>query len=277
MSAAARRLGLAQATVRSQVEALEHALGTVLFTRSARGLFPTEHAKSLGDAARAMGRASETFVRTAASRHDQPAGVVRLSVSDFVGVEVLPPMLASLRQRFPELIIEIVLSNRSANLLEQEVDLAIRMHPPRQDALVTRKVGAIPIALFAHRDYIARRGAPATIEDLVTHDLIGSDKDQAFLAVSEAVFPMVKRANYVVRTDNHPAQLAAARAGLGIVAAQRPVGLADSNLVPVLPDLVITKLETWIVTHENLRHLPRVRAVFDMLVEQFQRMLSEKD
>src|SRR5690606_4524600 len=131
LSGAARRLGVAQPTVRARIEALERTLGTVLFTRSVNGLAPTEQARALADPARAMARASEAFVRAAAAPPGEIAGTVRVSVSDFVGVEVLPPMLASLREAHPRIVIEMSLSNALADLLEQEVDLAVRMHPPR--------------------------------------------------------------------------------------------------------------------------------------------------
>jgi DNA-binding transcriptional LysR family regulator len=277
LSAAARRMGVAQPTVRARIEALEGALRTVLFTRSVRGLVPTELARALGESARAMARASEAFVRAASAPPGEAAGVVRLSVSELVGVEVLPPMLAKLRERYRGLIVEIVLSNASANLLEQEVDIAVRMSPPRQEALVAKKVGSIPVGLFAHVDYLARHGHPETLGDLARHDLIGPDRALADLERFAAVLPDLDRGRFVVRTDSHPAQLAAARAGLGIAVVQRRIGLADPRLHPVLPELAIGRLDTWIVTHENLRELPRVRAVFDHLVEAFQHFVGAGD
>ena len=269
LSGAARRMGVAQPTMRARIEALEQALGTVLFTRSVRGLVPTEQARALGESARAMARASEAFVRTASAEPDKAAGIVRLSVSELVGIEVLPRMLTQLRARQPGLIIELVLSNVSANLLEQEVDIAVRMTPPRQEALVAQKVAAIPLGLFAHVDYLARRGQPETPDALAEHDLIGPDRALADLEFVGRLWPGLDRGRFVVRTDSHPAQLAAARAGLGIAVVQRPIGLADPLLRPVLPEVPIGVLDTWIVTHENLRELPRVRAVFDHLAAAF--------
>jgi DNA-binding transcriptional LysR family regulator len=269
LSGAARRMGVAQPTMRARIQALERALGAVLFTRSVRGLVPTDQARALGDSARAMARASEAFVRAASAEPGKVAGVVRLSVSEFVGIEVLPAMLSELRKRHPGLIVEVELSNASANLLEQEVDIAVRMHPPRQEALVVRKVASIPLGLFAHADYLASRGLPETVADLAAHDLIGSDRSLADGELSATLFPGIDRRRFVVRTDSHPAQLAAARAGLGIAVVQSPIGLSDSWLRPVLPELPIARLDTWIVTHEDLRELPRVRAVLDHLAEAF--------
>lgn len=269
LSAAARRMGVTQPTMRVRIEALEQALGVTLFTRSVRGLVPTEQARALGESARAMARASEVFVRTASGTPGAVAGVVRISVSDFVGVEVLPAMLARLRSDHPGLLIEIAMSNTMANLIEQEVDIAVRMHPPRQEALVARKVPAIKLGLFAHADYLAARGEPRTIDDLTEHDLIGPDRSPLDLAGLAHLMPGLDRARFAIRTDSHPAQLAAARAGLGIAIAHQAIGLRDPDLRPVLADFAIPALDTWIVTHENLRNVPRVRAVFDHLVEAF--------
>lgn len=269
LSAAARRLGVSQPTVRARLNALEQALGVVLFTRSMRGVVPTDQARALIGPARMMASASETFIRAASEPVDRIAGIVRLSVSDVVGVELLPAMLVPLRHRHPDLILETVLSNASANVLEQEVDIAVRMHRPAQEALVAREVPAIPIGLFAHVDYLAARGTPRSIADLDGHDIIGSDRSVPDLAFASTFLPGVARNRYVVRTDSHPAQLAAARAGLGIAVAQLAIGLADDRLRRVLPDIELPPLRTWITTHESLRTSPRVRAVFDHLVAAF--------
>jgi len=269
LSGAARLLGVAQPTVRARVEALEQALGAVLFTRSVNGLVPTEQARALADPARAMARASDAFVRAASAPPGEVAGAVRLSVAEFVGVEVLPPMLATLRAAHPRIIVEVSLSNAAADLLEQEVDIAVRMHQPRHEALVAKKVGAIPLSLFAHPDYLARRGTPAGLDDLISHDFIGPDRERADLEFAARMHPGLTRERFVARTDSHPAALAFARAGLGIAVVQRPIGRADPRLTPVLPDFMISRLDTWIVTHGDLRQVPRVRAVFDHLVEAF--------
>jgi DNA-binding transcriptional LysR family regulator len=269
LSAAARRLGVSQPTVRARLNALEQALGVVLFTRSMRGVVPTDQARALIGPARMMANASETFIRAAAGPSDRVAGIVRLSVSDVVGVELLPAMLVELRHRHPDLIIETVLSNASANLLEQEVDIAVRMHRPAQEALVAKEVPPIPIGLFAHVEYLAARGMPLSVAELERHDIIGSDRSVADLAFASAFLPGVSRKRYVIRTDSHPAQLAAARAGLGIAIIQLAIGLGDDRLQRVLPDLEISPLRTWIVTHESLRTTPRIRTVFDHLVSAF--------
>ena len=269
LSGAARRLGIAQPTVRARIETLERALGTSLFTRSVNGLVPTEQALALTGPARTMARASDAFIRAASAPAGEIAGTVRLSVSEFVGIEVLPAMLAGLRLAYPRIVPEISLSNASADVLDQEADIAIRMHAPLQGALLVKKVGAIPLGFFAHVDYLARRGTPMAVADLAGHDIIGPDKNRSDLRIAAAIDAGMTRERLAVRTDSHPAQLALVRAGLGIGVVQRPAGSRDPSLRAVLPDLEIGALETWIVTHEDLGEIPRVRVVFDHLIEGF--------
>jgi DNA-binding transcriptional LysR family regulator len=272
LSAAARRLGLSHPTVRSRIDALERGLGTVLFTRSVNGLAPTETAEALRGPARAMAMASELFVRQASSSAGEVAGTVRVSVPDFIGIEVVPPMLARLRAAHPALRIELSLSNAPPDLVAPEVDGAVRPVAPTQEALVARRVAAIPLGLFASRRYVARRGAPASLADKADHDVIGPDRSRSDLALAQRLGAGFDRDRSVLRTDSHPAQLAAARAGVGIAVAQVPAAARDPDLVRILPDLEVAVLETWIVTHENLARIPRVRAVFDTLADSFRAM-----
>lgn len=273
LSAAARVLGLAQPTVRTRLEALEHALGAALFTRSSQGLLPTDRARALLAHVKAMDHASRAFLRAASSgtTGDAVTGTVRLSVAEMVGVEVLPPMLATLRAQHPGLELEVDLSNTTANINEQAADIAVRMLAPSQDTLVARKVGDIVMGLFAHRDYIAARGLPETVAGLATHDIIGPDRSVMDLRAVEQHLPPALAARMTVRTDHHPAQLAFCRAGLGIVLVHRALGRADARLVHVLPELTPLTLPVWLVTHRDLRHEPRVRVAFDHLVEAFAR------
>lgn len=134
------------------------------------------------------------------------------------------------------------LSNASANLTEQEADLAVGMHPPRRDKLVARKLGQVPLGLFAHRDDLAARGSPHRVEDLAQHDVIGPERGSPDWRIVEAMPPPAARDRIVVRTSSHPAQLACTRAGLGMAVAPRPLGLADPRLLSVLLGLEPARL-----------------------------------
>jgi DNA-binding transcriptional LysR family regulator len=267
LSAAARDLALSQPTVRARIENLETALGTVLFTRSAHGLVPTSRARAMADPARAMAHASGALLRAASADADQPAGAVRISVSEVVGVEVLPSLLCRLQERHPTLVFEVELSNATADLLDQQVDVAVRMHRPEQKALIAKKVRSTKLGLYAHRDYLAAYGTPSSREDIEAHRFIGPDRSRADQRVADLI-AAGRHLTWSLRTDSHPAQIAAARAGLGIAVVQNGIAAREPQLVRVLPDIALPELETWIVTHENLRQVPRIAAVFEHLVSE---------
>jgi len=267
LSAAARALGIAQPTVGRHVEALEAALGCALFTRSPQGLRPTDAARALRPHAQALRSTAAALLRTAASHGAGVRGTVRVSASEVVGVEVLPPVLTALRRKHPELVVELVVSNALTDLLNSDADIAVRMTRPTQEALVARRVGAVEIGLFARRSYLAQHGTPEGWEDLAGHALIGFDRETAFIRSLRQKTGTWQRRAFALRSDSDLAQLAAIRAGFGIGACQVPVARGDRRLARVLPDAFGLELDTWIAMHEDLRDNARCKAVFDALVE----------
>lgn len=265
LSAAARRLGIAQPTVRRRIEELEAQLGAPLFTRSPSGLLPMERARTLAEHARAMAMAADAFVRSASADAHEVAGTVRISASDVIAIEVLPAILAELMRAHPALVIELSPSNRNEDLLRREADVAVRMVAPRQEALVARRIGVVALGLHAHPAYLAHAGAPATLAELSRHRLIGVESDSPLLRMLQDMGFAVGIEDFGFRSDNDLAQLAAIRAGLGIGFCQTGLGKRD-GLVRLLPEAPIFDLETWVVCHEDLRNVARVRAVFDALV-----------
>jgi DNA-binding transcriptional LysR family regulator len=267
LSAAARALGMTQPSIARHIDALEAAVGGTLFVRSQRGLSPTDRALALQPHAEALVAAAAALQRTASGRPDQPEGVVRISASQAVGVLHLPPILAALRQRHPALEFELSLSDAVDDLLQRRADIAVRMTEPVQQALVARPVGTLQLGFHAHRDYMARRGMPATLADLHGHDLIGFDVETPFIRAVKHHLPGIDRASFALRVDNDAAQFAAIRAGFGIGICQTVAARRDPALVPVLADAFSLPLRMWVVMHEDLRHAVRYRTVFDALAQ----------
>lgn len=267
LSAAARRLGLTQPTVGRHVDALESALGTALFSRHRNGLTPTEAALALVPHAQAMETAAAALVREASGKSRIPEGTVRITASEVVGGEIVPALLVPFRQAYPGITVELATSDQVNNLLVREADIAIRMVRPIQEALVARRVGRVPIGLFAHRDYLARAGEPRSLEDLSQHTLIGFDRDEtAYRAIRSLGIPL-DRSVFSFRTDSNAAQMAAVRAGLGIGGMQSLIARRTPALRPVLPEAFHFDLEMWLVMHEDLKAVHRVRLLFDHLAE----------
>lgn len=271
LSGAARALGIAQPTVGRHIAALEQSLGVRLFTRSQAGLAPTDSALELRVYAEAMRSNVAALRRAAAGQGGQVAGSVRISASEVIGIEVLPPIVARLQAEHPQLKIELVLSNRVQDLLKREADIAVRMTEPSQQSLIARRLGQVELGLHAHRDYLARRGSPRTQADLAGHALIGFDQETAFLRSARKRLPGWERDAFAMRADSDVAQLALLRAGAGIGVCQAPIALRDPMLVRLLAERVALPLPVWLVMHEDLRTIRRCKLAFDAL----QRGLSQ--
>ena len=267
LSGAARRLGLTQPTVARHIDALEQAVGSDLFVRTPRGLSPTEIALQLQPYAESLAATAGALMRAATGTTGAVRGTVRLTASEMFGVEHLPPILAVLRQRHPELVVELALSNTLDDLLGRESDIAVRNVEPTQVALIARRLPSITLGLHAHRVYLDRRGTPASIADLAGHDVIGFDEETPAIRAIAAHFPSLQRSTFALRTDSDLAQLAAIRAGFGIGMCQVPIARRDDDLVRILPDAVSVELGVWIVMHEDLKSSLRCRAIFDALTE----------
>jgi DNA-binding transcriptional LysR family regulator len=270
LSGAARALGVAQPTVGRHVAALEKSLGLALFTRSQIGLMPTEGALSLRSYAEAMQSTAAALERAAASQGTGVRGTVRVTASDVIGVEVLPPIVASLRDEHPDLVVELVLTDRMQDLLRREADIAVRMARPRQELLVARRVGQIELGLHAHQRYLSRHGTPNTMADLANHSLIGFDQTTAFIRTAGKALSGWRREAFAMRTDNNLAQLALIRSGAGIGVCQAAIARRDDSIVRLFPRHFSLQMETWITMHEDLRNSPRCRVAFDALVKGLQ-------
>lgn len=265
LSAAARALGLTQPTVGRHIDTLEAEVGQTLFLRTPQGLSVTETAALLVPEAQAMQLTAESLARRAASAPDAGVGTLRIAASHVVGAEVLPLALAPLLAEHRGLAVELALSNDSADLLRREADLAIRMLRPTQGSLVARRLGPVPIGLFAHRAYLGRAGRPARSGELADHVLIGPDADPSALAGFEVFGAFLGPRNLRLRTDSEAAQIASIRAGLGIGPMQAGVAARDPMLEPVLPGAVGWTLDAWLVLHDDLRRLPMLRLLADHL------------
>lgn len=277
LSAAARAAGLTQPTVGRHIAELEKSLGIPLFTRSPGGLMPTAAAGPLVSHAEAMEVSFKALVRVASASGDtaSPRGTVRITTSEIMGIFILPMILGQIRERYPDIIFELVLNNRTEDLLRRDADIAVRMARPRQDGLVARNLGSVPLAFYAHRDYLARYGMPRTLQDLEHLHVIGFDHDNySARAVVGGKLP-ISRDIFAFRTDSDAAQVSAIRAGLGIGMIQHALAKTDPSLLPVLVDQMVIDLECWLVIHEDQRSLPHIRVVFDGLADGLTRWLIE--
>ena len=266
LSAAARKLGVTQPTAGRHIDALEKSLALTLFVRSQEGLQPTEAARSLQPLAEEMSSTAAAFKRAASAQGDGVRGVVRITASEVIGVEVLPSVLARLCDHYKDLKLELTLSNQPQDLLHREADIAVRMFKPQQMQLLAQKVGEVKLGAFAHADYIAHRGRPQRLTDLKNHTLIGFDQSNEFIRATLKKVPHIfTRNHFALAADNDLAQLALIRGGAGIGVCQAPLARRDKNLIRLFPADIDIGMDIWVTMHEDLKHSPACRIVFDTL------------
>ena len=264
---AARALQASQPTIGRHITEMESQLGVALFERGGRGLKPLDTALRLADSARAMEAGALQLQRSVSSLNSAVSGTVRITASQTVACVLLPPILARLQQKLPGIQIELVSSNQVSNLLRREADIALRMVAPDQSSLVARRIGKIAIGVYAHRDYLKRCGTPRSPQDLLTHTLIGSDKNDDIVRGFNKMGYPVSKEQFAFRTDDLMAHWHAVQSAMGIGFVADYLARINPDVYPILPILKIPALPVWLAVHREIRTSKRIRAVYDFLAQ----------
>jgi DNA-binding transcriptional LysR family regulator len=269
LTAAARELAVSQPTLSREIQALETATGLNLFRRTTQGLNLTEAGQSLVDAASSMDEAADRFSRQASGLSVELEGDVRISANEIVGVFLLPGAIAAFREQHPGVHVEIVISNRVSSLSKREADIALRMFRPTQPDLVVRRLPDMELGFYAHRDYIDKFGAPASVEEFQNHSIIGYDESMEYIEAAARLGYKFVRDNFALRTDHMLAQINLARAGAGIVGTHVELAKHWPELVRILEWVELPPLEYWIVCHRDVQYNNRIRDLMQFLANWF--------
>ena len=264
---AARVLKATQPTIGRHIAELEAQLGVVLFERTGRGLLPTPTALQLAESARAMDSAANQLARSVLGADAGISGSVRITASQPVACYLLPPILAQMRLALPDVQVELVVSNEVSNLLRREADIALRMVQPDQASLVVKRIAKATLGTYAHRDYLRRRGTPRQPQDLLNHDLVGTDRDEGIVKGMGGFGLPVTRESFAFRCDDLIAYWQAVRAGLGIGFVTDYLAATDKDVLPVLPMVKVPPIPIWLTVHREIRTSRRIRAVYDFLAQ----------
>jgi len=273
----ARETATSQPTVSRQIALLEDHLGCRLFNRTTRALSPTDDGRVLYDHAR---RTLESLVEAESAvgrRRGEPSGRLKLACSVVFGRLQLVPRLPRFMARHPGIEIDLVMSDGFSDLVEEGIDLAIRVGEVTDAALVARRIGTTRRAVLATRDYLARHGAPAHPRDLADHICIVYERlaTGANWAFSTPEGPLTVPISGPLRVNNTEGVRAAVLAGLGI--GYVPVwhfveGEIESGRLVVLLEAFEPPRQPISAVYPSRRFLaPKVRAAIDFLVEEFAR------
>lgn len=269
LSAAARELNQSQPTLSRQIQALEQATRLQLFARSTQGLILTDAGQSLIEAAEDMARASDAFERQVMGLSDELRGEIRISANEIVGIYLLPPAMSAFKLAHPGIELELVIANEASSLSKREADVALRMFRPKQESLVARKLPNLKMGFFAHRDYLARHGRPASLAELRSHTLIGFDQQMHLMQAGAPPELEIRREDFALRTDHMLAQLQLLRSGAGIGGTHQGLAQRWPELERVMDWLPLPELEFWVVCHSDTRYSARIRALTAFLADWF--------
>jgi DNA-binding transcriptional LysR family regulator len=266
LTAASRRLGSQQSTVGRRIDALEKSLGLRLFQRHAQGLTLTDDGRRILHAAEAMDAAANTLLRMSVADTTDIHGSVRIAAPQGLGAHLIAPHLIQMHARYPRLDITLHTSAASSDLTHGEADIAVRLFRPDESELVVRRAGEMGLGLYAARTYLENQGTPVDTADFPRHRYIGYGEGLAHLEENRWLQDLVGDARFVLRCDDTLTRMAAVETGLGLAVLPHFLARRMPQLQRVGREEAPPKT-IWLVMHQDLRHVARVRAVLDWLGE----------
>lgn len=275
-TAAARALGISPSAVSKSVQRLEVRLGLSLFTRTTRSLTLTPEGRDLHERALRLLREAEAIEQAAVAARSEPAGTLKVTAPFPIGVHLLAPALPRFRARHPKLSVDLRLGDRFADLIEEGIDVAIRVGDLADSRLVSRRLAPHRLCAFASPDYLARRGTPAHPDELAGHDCVNfrfQSTGQALrwpFRIGAKVVDFAPNAGLITDFSDAVAAILVAGGGIGIsptyVVAPH---VARGALVPILRDFAVERSAITALWPESRRSNPNVKAFLAFLGEVF--------
>lgn len=266
---AGRLLGVDQATVGRRINALEKDLGATLFLRTSEGYVLTAPGEAAYKAAQTMETSALELQRQVQGLDNRLTGEVRITTTDSLAVDFVIPAIARVHQQHPDVRVRLDASSQILSLSRREADIAIRNQKPENPDLVARCIAKWPLGLYGNQAYVDRLGEPEQGEAFAGHDLVVY---QPYLdsgkPVTLAAEP-ITRGRIAATVSSGLMMRRAIAAGVGI--GELPVRLGElDGLIRLWPQRTRgPTYDVWLVTHQDLRHTARVRAVIDKIVDAF--------
>lgn len=268
---AAERLNISQSAVSRQITALEDSLGTPLFHRHARGLTLTEQGRILSIAARDIAHRAALAQATVLDSRNKPQGKLRVSTPISLGSNWLTSVLPEFQAAYPEIDIELILEDDEHDLSSFDVDCALRPWRSTQGEVIERKLGTISQSLYASDTYLAKHGAPTSIEDLDNHAIVAfGDLMPARLHSTNWVLSLGREAVNprlpALSVSNLHGIMRAAEAGIGIAGIPDYMTSLSRRLVRILPNVRGKPFDVFFVYPTELRGSVKAKVFREFLM-----------
>jgi DNA-binding transcriptional LysR family regulator len=271
-ASAARKLNQSPPVVTRAVAELEERLGLRLLTRTTRVVRVTDAGARFAEDCRRILADIEVAETAATGTHAAPRGTLTITAPVLFGQLYVTPILVSYLQQFPEVDAHCLFLDRVVNVVEEGIDVAVRIGELPDSSLQATRVGRVRRVLVAAPAYLAAHGVPQRPEDLAAHTIVSAAgvtpvSDWRF---NDAGKPLLQRLQPRLRTTTNDAAIAAAVAGLGItrlLSYQVAAHVQSGALQLLLPDFETAPLPVHVVHHEGRRATQKVRAFIDLAVD----------
>lgn len=275
-TAAARSLSVSPSAISKSIQRLEKHLGIILFTRTTRSLTLTAEGRELHERAIRLLQDAEEIEQVAKRARAEPAGTLRIATSYPIGLHMIAPVLPQFCALHPKVTIDLRLSDRVLSLVDESIDIAIRLGDLADSNLLSRRLAPYQLGCYASPEYLAKSAPPEHPSDLMNHKTVNlryQNTGQLFrwpFRIGEQELEILPSSTVIV--DASEAVLASIAAGAGIGMATS--FMADSwvknkKLVPVLTDFIVERHNISALWHESRRSSPAVRAFLDHLIAHF--------
>ena len=271
LTRAAEDLGISQSAVSRQIAALEDSLNLPLFHRHARGLTLTEEGQILHKTASEVSGKIAASLATVQNARQLPQGTLRVSSPISLGSNWLTTVLPDFLDQYPEIEMQLFLEDSEHDLMDFDVDCALRPWPSTQGDVIERKLGSITQSLYASPGYLAKHGAPSSAEDLDNHAIVAfgeltPGKLQSANWVLDAGRPQGAAPRQpVMSVNNLHGIMRAAESGIGLAGLPDYMVASSRRLVRVLPDVRGESFDLYFVYPTELRGSAKAKVFREFL------------
>ena len=275
--AAARALRTSQTTVARRIAALEQALGIALFDKRQAGYVLTPVGESLLARAQQVEAAALGFTEAAQAEARDVTGSVKITTEEVYALTLIAPILPELHELHPEIMINLDTSQEVRDLGAGEADISLRSTKGGAQAagLVGRQLCVDDWTLYCSRGYAERHGVPRNREELKDHAFIGGGGGNLWIHYQAWLRELGLEDQVAVHHASSGGLLSGVRSGFGIAVLPCIVGDSDPDLIRCVPPREGHGRILWLLTHERVRHTPRVRIVIDFLYERISHHIRE--
>ena len=265
LNLAAKKLKIEPTTISRRILRLEEKLDVKLFYRSNNQYILTDDGTRLIIFAEKIESEILSINEEFTNKDVNLTGVVRISLPEGLGIEIFTKYLKEFYKEHRDLEIELLADTKARSLSNKEVDISITLSRPKRGKLVSWKLSDYVIQLYGSKEYFTKNKMVDNLEDLTGHKFISYVDDLVDYPELNYLHDSFNNIKILFRSNNLQAQLNAVKEGIGIALLHNFIAKKEKDLILILPKKIKIKREYWIVIHEDLINIKRIRVVVDFI------------